>query len=232
MARIPVPANTSPTVAKIAAVDLSAHMFRAVKIDANGKFAKAGAGEVCTGIMVDDPKAGEVGTAQVKDICRFEAAEAFTPETLLASDADGKARIALAGDYILAKALQGAAAGGAIVEVQLIHSGTKAAATPEPTVVSATATADGLTVEVKFSKNMANPAGKHAFFNVAIDGVADVITAAALKGGDATTIILTMTTAITANKVLTVNYTKGTIVAADGGVLDAFANFIAANPVA
>lgn len=123
MARTPLPANSSATIARNAAVDLSAHMFKAVKLDANGAFVKAGAGEACTGILIDDPKQNETGTVQVKDIQRAAAGAAFAPGALLASDANSALVTAAAGQYILAKALQGAAGAGAIVEVQIIHAG-------------------------------------------------------------------------------------------------------------
>ncbi|MCX8070293.1 MAG: DUF2190 family protein [Thermodesulfovibrionales bacterium] len=126
MGMTPVPPNTSPTISGKATVASSSHTNRAVKLTATADFAKAStAGEVCSGILIDDPTAGQTGTVQITGICRWEAGAAFAPEVLLATDASGRAITAVTGNYIIAKALQGATVAGAKVLVQIIHAGNK-----------------------------------------------------------------------------------------------------------
>ena len=93
---------------------------------------------------------------------------------------------------------------------------------PPPTVVSATTNATGTVVTVTFSKAMADPAGKHGQFSLN-DGTARTFSAAALNA-DTTKIDLTITGGgwVAFGATLTLAYTAGTVLAADGGVLATF----------
>lgn len=90
-----------------------------------------------------------------------------------------------------------------------------------PTFVSATTNEAGTIVTVTFSKEMADPTGKHASFTVN-DGAANAVTAVALNA-TTTKIDLTLTNAVEYGDAVAVAYTKGTVESADGGVLDSFA---------
>lgn len=89
-----------------------------------------------------------------------------------------------------------------------------------PEFVSATTNESGTIITVAFSKEMADPTGKHAQFTVN-DGAANAVTAVALNA-DATKIDLTLTNAIENGDTVTMAYTKGDVESADGGVLDTF----------
>jgi uncharacterized repeat protein (TIGR02059 family) len=89
-----------------------------------------------------------------------------------------------------------------------------------PTFVSATTNTAGTVVTVTFSKTMADPTGKHAQFTVN-DGASNTVTAVALNVNTAK-IDLTLTNAIDNGDTVTVAYTAGTVLSADGGVLASF----------
>jgi hypothetical protein len=96
---------------------------------------------------------------------------------------------------------------------------------PAPTVVGAATNAAGTVITITFSKNMANPVGKHGQFKYQIGGGADQNFSAAALNADNTKVDLTCAgTAIAYGNTVTVSYTKGTVLAADGGVLESFTN--------
>lgn len=96
------------------------------------------------------------------------------------------------------------------------------AAMPAPTFVSAATNLAGTVLSVTFSKAMVNPAGKHAQFTVLTNGAANPVTAAALNA-DTKKIDLTLTNPVVFGNTVTVNYTAGTVAAADSGLLATFA---------
>ena len=131
--------------------------------------------------------------------------------------------IAIASDY-----------NGAQLLVRSASDITKSVNLPtSPSFVSAATDAAGLQIEVKFDKAMADPTGKHAQFTVN-NGAANPVTAAALKSGDATVIILTLTNAILNAQTVTVAYTAGAapVTDADTGVLATFTAQTVNNTVA
>ena len=100
-----------------------------VKLDSNGNVVPAGEGEAAIGVALEDysPTGGSapyvwpnrtgvavrlIGTALV------EAGEPLTPGARVASDVNGKAKVAGTGEAVLGVALKGAAA-GEFVEVLL-----------------------------------------------------------------------------------------------------------------
>ncbi|MDD5312785.1 MAG: SwmB domain-containing protein [Dehalococcoidia bacterium] len=105
--------------------------------------------------------------------------------------------------------------------------------TASPIFVSAATDVAGTTISITFNKAIANPAGKHAEFTYKVNGgLAQNFSAAALNA-DPTRIDLTCAgTAIAFGDVVTVSYTKGTVLAADGGVLDSFVDQAVTNNMA
>ena len=96
---------------------------------------------------------------------------------------------------------------------------------PAPTVVGAATNAAGTVITITFSKNMADPAGKHDEFKYQIGGGADQNFSAAALNADNTKVDLTCAgTAIAYGNTVTVSYTKGTVLATDSGVLESFTN--------
>jgi len=91
-----------------------------------------------------------------------------------------------------------------------------------PTFASAATNAAGTLITITFSKNMANPADKHDDFLFKIDGAPRSFSAAALDA-DNTKINLTVNgAAIGGGTTVLVSYAKGTVLAADNGVLESF----------
>jgi len=100
-----------------------------------------------------------------------------------------------------------------------------------PTFSSAATSTDGTKITITFSKAMANPSGKHAQFSFKIGVTGRTFYAAALNA-DTAKIDLTVDGAAIANgDVVTVSYTKGTVLAADGGVLESFTDQTVTNNV-
>ena len=100
------------------------------------------------------------------------------------------------------------------------------------TFVSAATDVAGAVITIAFDKAMASPAGKYGEFSFKIGKTVRAFSAAALDGEDATKINLTVDgTAIAPGDVIKVSYTKGTVVAADGGVLRSFKDRAVTNNV-
>ncbi|MCX6686542.1 MAG: PGF-pre-PGF domain-containing protein [Methanoregula sp.] len=95
--------------------------------------------------------------------------------------------------------------------------------TPAPTFASATTNAAGTVITITFNKAMANPSGKEAQFTYKIGAAGGKTFSAAALNSDPTKIDLTTSgTAIAYGNTVTVSYTKGTVTAADTGVLESF----------
>ncbi|GAF85013.1 unnamed protein product, partial [marine sediment metagenome] len=100
-----------------------------------------------------------------------------------------------------------------------------------PTFASAATNAAGTLITITFSKNMADPTGKHGEFSFKIDGAPRSFSAAALDA-DNTKINLTVNgAAIGGGTTVLVSYTKGTVLAADNGVLESFIDQAVTNNV-
>ena len=110
---------------------------------------------------------------------------------------------------------------GGSIEASAGFNVTVAAAAP--TFVSAATDGAGTVITITFDKTMASPAGKHSEFSFKIGGTVRAFSTAALDGQDANKINLTVDgAAIAHGDVVKVSYTKDTVVAADGGVLESF----------
>lgn len=123
----------------LAAADLSAKQFYAVKVDSNGAAAVAGAGEFSVGIVQNDPTSGKAATVRVGGISKATAGDTINKGDLVAANASGKLVVAtkgrtktddtgaavdaLLGSNVLGVALEGASGDGIIFPVLITHSG-------------------------------------------------------------------------------------------------------------
>lgn len=96
-----------------------------------------------------------------------------------------------------------------------------------PTVTGMAVNAGGNILAITFSKTMDDPTGKHNQFTVEADG--SVITISSAEYGGADIYNLNLGTNIVDNQVVTVSYTPGDVVSAEGGVLAAFTDESATN---
>ncbi len=123
----------------VAGADLSASQFLAVKLNSSGRAVLAGAGEDAVGVLQSKAGAGLPVTVRVAGITKFIAGDAIAAGARVASDADGKAKTAVAasvntsdagapadavaGSFTLGHALEAAAASGVFIAVLLSKSG-------------------------------------------------------------------------------------------------------------
>lgn len=123
--------NPSPTIALTAGAEIKGGPFTAVAIS-DGAAVQATDALVPVGITIaetsEDVKAGDVLTAQIKDIGVWKGGAEFKAGDPLASDANGLAVKAAAGKFILGYALEDCAAKGQPVRVQITKSGYMATA--------------------------------------------------------------------------------------------------------
>lgn len=79
------------------------------------------------GVLIDDPKAGEPGTAKVRDVAKAKAGAAFAIDVKLTTDASGRFVTATSGQNVWAKALEAAGAADELVSVEVLANGGTAA---------------------------------------------------------------------------------------------------------
>jgi hypothetical protein len=77
-------------------------------------------------------------------------------------------------------------------------------------------------VEISFDRPMADPTGLHLEFAVEDNGVGVTTTTCALKAGDPNTIVVYVSPNLNTTNAITVAYTRGTVTAASGGILESF----------
>lgn len=123
--------NESPTVVFPAGKKLE--NARGIALGLNGnKVMKPAAGAHVVGIsLIETDETVEAGSdidIQVKDIGKWVAGEEISIGTELATDDDGKAVAAKAGDFIVGVALSSAEKAGTWIKVQIIKAGYKPAA--------------------------------------------------------------------------------------------------------
>ncbi len=73
-----------------AAADLTTKQYYAVKVDANGKAALAGAGELAVGVLQNVPAAGQAATIMVSGVTKAIYGATVTAGNKLMVNADGK----------------------------------------------------------------------------------------------------------------------------------------------
>jgi uncharacterized repeat protein (TIGR02543 family) len=91
-----------------------------------------------------------------------------------------------------------------------------------PQLISAATNIEGTEIHLTFDKAMADPNGKHAEFTIMVNGSSNPATAAARKIGDNSTLVLTLTNALTGGETIAAAYSRGDVEAADGGILSTF----------
>jgi hypothetical protein len=122
--------NDSPVITGKATTAINDGAFLATKFDANGGVVLAGAGDNALGLLIattpEKVAAGEDVTVQIKDIGLWKTGGAVAAGAELTPDANGAAVTAEEGAFILAIALESAAAEGAVIKAQVIKAGYKA----------------------------------------------------------------------------------------------------------
>ena len=124
-----------------AAADLSANTYFAVKVNSSGEYAACTvAGEVCAGVLQNKPAAaGRSVSVMVQGITKMVASEAIPAMSLIGISANGRARVARSGDFVVGVSQEEAAsAAGQIIPVLLSLSQREAG----PYVLAGTAAAD------------------------------------------------------------------------------------------
>lgn len=121
--------NESPTIVLPAGEKLENARGIALEFK-DGAAVKPAAGAHVIGLsLIETDETVEAGTdvdIQIKDIGKWVAGEEIAAGTELATDAEGKAVAAKAGDFIVGTALSNAAEAGTWVKVQIIKAGYKA----------------------------------------------------------------------------------------------------------
>ena len=122
--------NESPTIVLTAGEKLED--ARGIALALNGeKVAKPAAGSHVIGLSIietdETVEAGRDVDIQIKDIGKWVAGEKITVGTELATDAEGRAVPAKAGNFIVGVALSNASEAGTWVKVQIIKAGYKPA---------------------------------------------------------------------------------------------------------
>ncbi len=123
--------NESPTIVLPAGKKLENARGIALTIS-GGKVIKPTAGAHVIGLSIIETdeivEEGRDVDIQIKDIGKWVAGEEIAAGTELATDADGKAVAAKAGDFIVGIALSSAEKAGTWIKVQIIKAGYKPAA--------------------------------------------------------------------------------------------------------
>ena len=130
--------------------------------------------------------------------------------------ADVNALLAAAGTYSLTVKVNN-------ITIETIENVTAVAS---PVLEEVESSMDGAKLNLTFSKPMADPSGKHAQFSITVNGTSNSVTAAELKSGDNEVIELTLTTPLAGSETITVAYTRGDVISADGGILCTFTPFV------
>lgn len=104
-------------VTRRADADLSGSQYRIVTFTANGGMALCGNAGDGSGVLQDKPISGKLGAVQVDGATRVVAGAAFSAGVRLASDANGRARLAVATEPVIGEAVEAALAAGDIVEM-------------------------------------------------------------------------------------------------------------------
>lgn len=122
--------NESPTIVLPAGEKLENARGIALAIS-NGRAVKPVAGAHAIGLsLIETDETVEAGTdidIQIKDIGKWAAGEGIAVGSELATDKDGKAVTAKAGDFIVGVALSSASGAGTWVKVQISKAGYKPA---------------------------------------------------------------------------------------------------------
>jgi hypothetical protein len=111
----------APTVS-----DLSGSTGLAVVVNSSGQCVLAGAAVIIDGVLVDDPKNGQAGTYQVRDVAKVVAGAAITRGANLTTNASAQFIAATTGNPIVAKALDAAGAASQVIRAEIGYRGVSA----------------------------------------------------------------------------------------------------------
>lgn len=106
-------------VAQNAGADLSAKLFFIAKVDTDEDIILAGDGEASLGVIREAAVQDKPVTIQFGGIAKVIAGAAFNAGVLVASDGNGKAKLAVTGNYAIGMAMQAAGGADEIVSVRL-----------------------------------------------------------------------------------------------------------------
>lgn len=98
-------------ISLVAAADLSAKQFLAIKVDSNGQAAVAAAGDPAIGVLQNNPLAGSPATVQLDGITKAKAGAAIAAGAPLMVNASGQFITATSTNYIVGFAREAAASG-------------------------------------------------------------------------------------------------------------------------
>ena len=101
-----------------AAADLSSSQHFVVVLS-SGEAALSGTAAIPLGVLQNKPESGQTASVRVEGISRAVAGAAIAEGAAVASDANGKLRTAVSGDYPVGQALEAAAADGDVIAVSL-----------------------------------------------------------------------------------------------------------------
>lgn len=111
------------SISLVAAADLTAKQFYAVKIDSNGQAALAGAGESAIGIVQNNPAAGSPASVMISGTSKAKAGGNITAGAKVAANSSGVFVAATTGNAVIGFAKTGASSGDTF-EVVLKSLGT------------------------------------------------------------------------------------------------------------
>ncbi len=97
--------------------------YRAVRRTATGIVLCGAADAGFLGILQDDPALGEWGTVKTRDVSKASIGAAVAAGARLTTDAAGRLVTAVAGNPIVARALEAGAASGHLISVEVGLSG-------------------------------------------------------------------------------------------------------------
>lgn len=107
-----------------AAADLSTHQYKFVTVNGSGQAALSTLGAASAGVLQDDPDAvGRAGYVMSDGISQVVAGAPVPVGSLVASDANGKAKVAASGEYVHGVALTAATADLQVISVLLKGQG-------------------------------------------------------------------------------------------------------------
>ena len=99
------------TMTLVAAADLTAKQFNAVKIDSNGQAALAVLGDAIAGVLLNNPAAGQSATIQLSGVTKGKAGGTIAAGAAVTPNASGVFIAATTGNYIAGYAKEAAVSG-------------------------------------------------------------------------------------------------------------------------
>ena len=111
--------HTGTRHSKPAGVDLSLKQYHFAKDDGTGQYVTAGDGDVVSGALINDPEQGQMATIQSNDEVLVVAGAALSIGDVVASDANGQAKLAGSGDHPAGQVQIASGGAGEVITVKL-----------------------------------------------------------------------------------------------------------------